>query len=506
MRRYLLFLLCGCALPALAQFRYHGVISGRAGLEAPSHVIVSPDNRHVYVAGAGDHTIAVFSRDPQSGGLDPLGEVTDGQGGVDGLAGVRQLAISADGRFLYAVADQDHALSVFSRNEDGLLTFVEVHKDGVGGVDGLGGARALAISPDDDNIYVAASGDHAVSVFLVDSLSGRITFEEAVFDEGPKGATKLTTANSVAVSPDGQHVYVTGHMDNGLSAFSRNTAQRGTLEVVQNIENWAFYILAGEVRPTGIATSSDGQHVYVTGYGGSSAGNLTYFSRDPASGQLTIVQRFTDDSSLDDRFIRLQDFGRLTSVALSLDQRFVFTTGDNSPGADDFKILSFTRDLNTGSLATFQGIKNNQGGVTGLENPRALAFSQDGNFFYVVSLENALTIYSLFFPEVTSLTPQEGFPGEEVTITGTDFGSKFAGDTVMFGAVGARVKSWSNEAITVYVPEMAGGSTEVTVTVNGQSSAPQSFRVKSSSSTDHERDTVTCCLRPCGDHYRRKLW
>jgi len=42
---------------------------------------------------------------------------------------------------------------------------VAAHKDGVGGVDGMDTANGIAVSPDGGHIYVGSYGDDAVAVF-----------------------------------------------------------------------------------------------------------------------------------------------------------------------------------------------------------------------------------------------------------------------------------------------------------------------------------------------------
>ena len=55
---------------------------------------------------------------------------------------------------------------MFSRNVlTGTLTYVEMQKDGVGEVDGLGGAHSVTVSPDGRHVYAAANIDDAVAVF-----------------------------------------------------------------------------------------------------------------------------------------------------------------------------------------------------------------------------------------------------------------------------------------------------------------------------------------------------
>ena len=72
----------------------------------------------------------------------------DDVGGVDGLDGAYSVTASPDGKHLYSVDFEDDAVAVFSRNATtGILTFVEVQRDGVGGVDGLDSASGRGPRP-----------------------------------------------------------------------------------------------------------------------------------------------------------------------------------------------------------------------------------------------------------------------------------------------------------------------------------------------------------------------
>ena len=77
--------------------------------------------------------------------------------------------------------DRSDAVAVFSRDAaSGELTFVQVLKDGVGGVDGLDWASSVTLSPDGHHVYVAGSLDNAVVVFSRNVVSGKLTFVEAI--------------------------------------------------------------------------------------------------------------------------------------------------------------------------------------------------------------------------------------------------------------------------------------------------------------------------------------
>ena len=108
------------------------------GLDGADSVAVSPDGKHVYVAGYDEAAVAVFSRYETTGEVTFVEALKDGQGGVDGLYGVATVIVSPDGGHVYAAAFGDDSLAVLERNPvTGELTYLERHVDGVSGVDGL---------------------------------------------------------------------------------------------------------------------------------------------------------------------------------------------------------------------------------------------------------------------------------------------------------------------------------------------------------------------------------
>lgn len=141
---------------------------GVFGLDGALDVAISPDQGFVYVAGQGSNAIAAFRRNPANGFLTFLGSVADGIDGVDGLRQVTGLAFShhpSHGDYLYASSYGDNAVAIFARQANGTLLFVEQVRDGVAGVDGIQGANALIASAEDQNVYVAGSGESKLAVF-----------------------------------------------------------------------------------------------------------------------------------------------------------------------------------------------------------------------------------------------------------------------------------------------------------------------------------------------------
>jgi hypothetical protein len=110
--------------------------------------------------------VAVFSRNASTGQLTFVERHVDGMGGVDGLDSARAVAVSPEGRQVYIVSDVDNAVVAYSRSpSSGALTFEELLRDGVSGVDGLGGARSVTFSPGGEHVYAASYLDDAVAVF-----------------------------------------------------------------------------------------------------------------------------------------------------------------------------------------------------------------------------------------------------------------------------------------------------------------------------------------------------
>jgi 6-phosphogluconolactonase (cycloisomerase 2 family) len=196
-------------------------LAGVNGLLQASSVTVSPDGAHVYATGFGDHSFAVFSRDGATGALTFVEAKIDGQDGVDGLEGACSAAMSPDGAHVYAVGNFEHALAVFSRDgSSGALTFVEVVRDGVNGVDGIEFAFTATVSPDGAHVFAAGSTDNAIAVFSRNIESGALTFVEKV-QNGVNGVEGLSGALSVTLSPDGAHVYATSNSDSAIVGFEK---------------------------------------------------------------------------------------------------------------------------------------------------------------------------------------------------------------------------------------------------------------------------------------------
>jgi 6-phosphogluconolactonase (cycloisomerase 2 family) len=199
-------------------------VGGVDGLAVATGVAVAPGGANVYVGSCGDNAVATFTRDATTGALTFLEQDKQGVGGVDGLACARGVAVDGSGASVYVAAESGDDVATFARNSaTGALTFVEQDTDGVGGVDGLNGARDVTTSADCATVYVASAVDDSVATLSRDPGTGALTFVEQDKD-GVAGVDGIDQTVGVAVSENGANVYATGENDDAVATFTRETA------------------------------------------------------------------------------------------------------------------------------------------------------------------------------------------------------------------------------------------------------------------------------------------
>ncbi len=384
----------GSALGAAGELGFVSVVedgvAGVDGLRGAERAAVSPDGKHVYVTGFSDNALAAFSRNPSTGRLSFVDLWRDGVDGVDGLAAPQGVVVSPDGKQVYAASFADDALVTFARNPtSGRLTFVEQVKDGVGGVDGLNGANSVAVAPDGKHVYATGGSDDAVAAFARNPANGRLSFLGARKD-GVGGVNGLDGAAGIVVAPNGKQVYVAATDEDALSTFSRNptTGQLGFVTALRD----GFGGVDGLDGPEFLAIPPDGEQVYATGFLDDS---VSTFSRNPTTGRLGFLGLVKDGvggvDGLDAAF----------GIAASADGKHVYAAG-----ISDNAIVAFARDPSGGGLTPVDLLKDGVDGVDGLGGARGVIVSPDGKHVYATSgSDNAVATFArdLTAPPVTIL-------------------------------------------------------------------------------------------------------
>lgn len=158
------------------------------------------------------------------------------------LDAVGAVTVSHDGKSVYATSFHSDAVAILDRNTtSGALTQKAgiagcISETGTGGAcqDGkaLGDPSHVAVSPDGKSVYAASSDSDAVAIFNRNTTSGALTQKAGiagcVSESGTSGACQdgkaLVGAQDVAVSSDGKRIYVASGGSGAVAVFNRVTA------------------------------------------------------------------------------------------------------------------------------------------------------------------------------------------------------------------------------------------------------------------------------------------
>lgn len=351
--------------------------NGVEGLAGATFLLVSPEGTNVYTLGETDDAITVFNRDPLDNGREGgfpgkmvfIATHLNGLNGVFGLDGPSWAAMSPDGHHVYTTARVDDTLVVFRRDtETGALAFVETHRNAVAGVFGLDSASSVAVSPEGNHVLVTGADDDTLVLFSRDATTDSLAFLTLYQDES-NGIDGLDGARSVQFHPDGDLIYVLGTFDDALTVFSRD-ATVDSLTFVETHTN-GLAGLGSFTRPTNMILTPDGRHVYVTSQVDRS---ISLFERP--QGESKLVPQFTLLADSDP----LADFGTPTVMAITPDGNTLFVADalNNTIGV-------FQRDRMTGALSMIQTISSNPLAPNALEQLSSLAVTPDGRNLLAVS-------------------------------------------------------------------------------------------------------------------------
>src|SRR2546423_2899315 len=316
------------------------------GLIGASAVAVTQDGRNVYVASSGADAVVAFSRSG-SGALKSIGCVSNnGTNGVDGtkrscadgdaLRGAGGLAVSPDGKNVYAAAWGSSGIAVFSRDGlTGKLTQIGCVR-GVNtcvGARGLSGAAAVVVSPDGRNVYLASYDADALVSFARDPATGLLKGLGCVSDDGTDrqcaSGNALRGADALAMSSDGRWLYVAAAGSDAVLSFERDPAtgiltQRGC--VLDHAPRGSCTPVNALVTPEALVLAPDGRTLFVASYDSDA---IDVFARDPTTGKISERGCLSDVTYADDSkdgCVHAAPLYAPTALALSPDGRRVFVT------------------------------------------------------------------------------------------------------------------------------------------------------------------------------------
>lgn len=285
-------------------------------LNAPSHITLSPDGLHAYVSSFEGDAIVVFSISPNTGQLTYSNTITQNDTDLTNLDGPRTSLISDDGAFLYLANFWSDSILVFARDENsGSLSLIDEYTNNIDEITGLDGIRDLKLSPDQNFLYAIGFSGDSVAVFARSSEFGVLEFVQSLHNNA-NGVTGLDGVSSITLSPDGLFAYTTGQNEDAITLFNRNPAD-GTLTFNKLYRNNILGVknIDGVID---LIISPDGQDLYAAG---SFSDAIVQFKRNPQNGHLayhgSVVNNVGTAEGLDG----------VQSLIISNDEKHIYTGG-----------------------------------------------------------------------------------------------------------------------------------------------------------------------------------
>jgi 6-phosphogluconolactonase (cycloisomerase 2 family) len=197
-------------------------------------VAFHPDGKTLFVASCRPGSLVVADFDGDSGAIKVrqiLWAARNGArdfsksdvGEVTGIQGIVDVVPSADGRFVTTCSGRfggPTLVTSFKYGDDGRLSFIH-------GAKGLGtkfaGGNQLAVSPDGRSVYAAGTLSGTIACAIRDPQTGGLTPGPAIPDGVPPGEPgKTMSPSGITISPDGKFVYVATEDKNAISIFRRD--------------------------------------------------------------------------------------------------------------------------------------------------------------------------------------------------------------------------------------------------------------------------------------------
>lgn len=369
-----------------------------------TNIKLSKNEQSLFVLSNTDELIH-YDRNPTTGILSNPTIIKDNINGVDGLNTANDIVVSDDGQNLYITAELDDGLSVFSFDAiTKNINFMELHSGDSMNVDGLHKVGLITISPDGRFVYTLGRNlDVAIAIFERDTISGILTFIQE-YDFIDNHNFHFSYLNNMSISSDGEFLFFRNHR------FKRNKTT-GILTYIGEYQGIYFSKIAPNDK---YAISFDGQNEVGRIYEMSddSVATLTLKSELYANDTISFhigpciiskdsrfvyggtsvgtasVWRFMEVFEVDTQTLELKHIQTLNSSnfpnagngdrQLSHNQRALYVID----GYNAFSV--YHRDTITGKLICVQKYRNNENGIYGLRNPRAIDVSPtDGKVFIV---------------------------------------------------------------------------------------------------------------------------
>lgn len=206
------------SLPAICSLQQHVGTGPNIQRQEHAHAhsfIESPNGGIAYAADLGCDAVFAYEVGAEGNALTPRSDLTYA---ADPGAGPRHLTFSADGDFAYLLNELSSTIDVLQVGPDGGLTKVQSCNLLPAAWGGANISAEVLLHPNGRWLYGSNRGHDSLTVFAVDSSTGRLTDIDHV-------STRGRTPRNFRISPDGLHLIVANQDSDSLAVFTIDPAE-----------------------------------------------------------------------------------------------------------------------------------------------------------------------------------------------------------------------------------------------------------------------------------------
>jgi 6-phosphogluconolactonase len=173
-------------------------------------VLISPDNRFVYVPDLGLDQVRIYPIDPAQAKLAATGHQF---AKLDPGSGPRHMAFSPSGKFAYVLSELKSVITVFSHDPStGNLSSIQIVSTLPAGYSGENAPAEIEVDQAGKFVYASNRGHDSIAVFAIDEARGTLRQIQIVPTQGkePRG---------MQIDPTGNWLFVGNHKSNRFVIF-----------------------------------------------------------------------------------------------------------------------------------------------------------------------------------------------------------------------------------------------------------------------------------------------
>lgn len=176
-------------------------------------VVLSPDNRFLFVPDLGADRIRIFHFNAKSGALSPN---TPADVAVKPGSGPRHFTFSPGGHFAYLICEMGSLVVAYRYDASaGSLTEIQTASTLPDGFSGENNCAEIEVDPSGRFLYASNRGHDSIAVFSIDRKTGKL---ERIQIETTRGRTP----RNFAVDPTGRHLLAADQDSDRIVAFNRD--------------------------------------------------------------------------------------------------------------------------------------------------------------------------------------------------------------------------------------------------------------------------------------------